>query len=164
MDLADAGGQRCRSDEPAHAPAGDREGLARAADRDRPLCHTRQRGQADVLAFVNEVLIDLVSDRERVVGDAQLGDQLELGPRVNLACRVVRRVDDDGPRPGVEGAPQVVGIKAPIRGPQGDVAGHRPAEDAVRAVVLVERLEDHDLVARIDRGEHGGDHGFGRSA
>ncbi len=39
-----------------------------------------------------------------------------------------------------------------------------PGEDRVRAIVLVEGLEDDHLVARVRHREHRGDHGFGGSA
>ena len=47
---------------------------------------------------------------------------------------------------------------------QGHVTGHGAGQDGVGTVVLVERLEDHDFVARVDRRQHGGDHRFGRAA
>jgi len=37
-------------------------------------------------------------------------------------------------------------------------------DDTARAVVLVERLEDDDLVARVQHGEQGRQHGLGRAA
>ena len=46
-----------------------------------------------MLALEDEVLVDLVGDGEEVVLDAELGDQLELGAREDLAGRVVRRVE-----------------------------------------------------------------------
>ena len=39
-----------------------------------------------------------------------------------------------------------------------DIAGCRAGEDRIGAVVLVERGEDDDLVARVDDGHQGGDH------
>src|SRR5712692_3753087 len=98
VDLANAGGQSGRGDQPADAPARDGVGLAGAADRDGPLRHAWQSRQADVAAAVHEVLVDLIGDGDRVVLDAKVRDQLELGLRVDLPGRVVRRVDDDGPR------------------------------------------------------------------
>ena len=44
---------------------------------------------------VEDVLVDLVGDRERAPLLAQTGDELQLFAREDLAGRVVRRVDDD---------------------------------------------------------------------
>ena len=49
-------------------------------------------------AVVEDVLVDLVGDREDVVLAGTGRDDLELGAREDLARRVVRRVDDDGAR------------------------------------------------------------------
>ena len=76
--LADASREVRRCDEPTHAPARDRERLARAADRDGPVGHPLKGGHAHMVAAIDEVLINLVGDRDRVVLDAELGDQLEL--------------------------------------------------------------------------------------
>src|SRR5262249_59294280 len=92
VDFSDAVGQRRWSDEPADAPAGDRIGLAGAADRDRALRHSGQRGDTDVLAFVDEVLIDLVRDGDRVMLLAQVGYELQFLAAVDLSRRVVGRV------------------------------------------------------------------------
>ena len=59
---------------------------------------------------------------------------------------------------------QLVGIEAPVRLAQPDVFRLGAGEDRVGAVVLVERLEDDHLVARIDARQHRRHHRFGRSA
>ena len=63
-----------------------------------------------------------------------------------------------------ERRPELVRVDRPVRLVEGDVAGRRPGQDRVRAVVLVERLEDDDLVARVDDPEHRRDHRLGRAA
>ena len=67
-----------------------------------------------VEAVVDHVLVDLVGDREDVVPLAQLGDDLELAARENLAGRVVRAVEDDRLGPRREGARQAIGIEREV--------------------------------------------------
>src|SRR5439155_6940365 len=107
VNLTDPGGQRGWSDEPADTPSSHRIGFAGAADRDRSVGHAWKGGDAEVAAAINEVLIDLVGDRNRIVIDAELRDQPELRMRIHLAGRVVRRVDHDRPGPLVERLPQL---------------------------------------------------------
>ncbi len=164
MDLADTGRQRRRSDQPADPPTGHRISLAGAADSDGALSHTWQRRQAGVAAPVDEVLVDLIGDGDRAVLETQVGDRLQLRRGVDLAGRVVRGVDDDGPRLRVERVPQLVWVKAPIGCAQRDETWYGSADHAVRAIVLVERLEDDHLISGIHGGEHGGDHRLGRPA
>jgi hypothetical protein len=64
----------------------------------------------------------------------------------------------------VEGGAQFVAVERPVGRAQGDVARARVGEDGVGRVVLVERLEDDDLVAGVDRRHHRRDHAFGRAA
>ena len=47
---------------------------------------------------------------------------------------------------------------------KGDVARDGARQDRVRAVILVERLEHHDLVARIEDRQHRRDHALGGAA
>ena len=84
--------------------------------------------------------------------------------RVDLAGRVVRRVDDDRPRPRPERRAQLVGVDRPVRLVERHVARDGAGEDRVGSVVLVVRLEDDDLVARVQQPEHGGHHRLGRAA
>ena len=60
---------------PADLPARERERLAARADRDRAVAHAGQRRDRNVLAVVDEVLVDLVGDDEQVVLLRELGDQ-----------------------------------------------------------------------------------------
>jgi hypothetical protein len=91
-------------------------------------------------------------------------NRLELVAREHLAGRVVRRVDDDRLGLVVERRRELVGVERPVRLVQGDVARRRARQDRVGPVVLVERLEDHDLVARVDDRHHRRHHRFGRAA
>ncbi len=84
---------------PADLPAGEREGLAGAGDRQRPLGHPRQRRERDVgRVVVDEVLVDLVGDRDQVVLAADPRDALQLRPREHAPGRVVWRVEQQDAR------------------------------------------------------------------
>ena len=65
---------------------------------------------------------------------------------------------------GVTARAQLVRVERPVGRSERDVAGRRAGEDRVGPVVLVERLEDDDLVARVEDREHRGDHPLGRAA
>ena len=124
----------------------------------------RNRGQRDVLAGIDDVLVDVIGEGDDVVGVAEPGDHLELGAREDLAGRVVRRVDDDPPRSRREGVAELVGIDPPVRLVERDVARHGAGEDRIGPVVLVVRLEDDDLVAGVQDRHHRRDHPLGRAA
>ena len=56
-----------RSQTLANAPAGNAKGLGIAGHGDRPLAHARQRSHADVLAFKDEIFVNLVGKDEKVM-------------------------------------------------------------------------------------------------
>ena len=115
-------------------------------------------------SLVDDVLVDLVGDRNRVPFAAEGRDRLELGAGEHFAGRIVRCVQDDGLRPVIERSRELVRIERPIGFAQRDVARRSAGKDRVRAVVLVKRLEDHHFVARIDDGHHRRHHRLGRAA
>src|SRR5438445_791098 len=90
--LADPGGEPGWRHDPADAPARHRERLAGAGDRDRPFGHALERGDRDVLAGVEDVLVDLVRHGDGVVLAAERGDELDLGAREHPTRGVVRGV------------------------------------------------------------------------
>ena len=152
-------------DRPADAPPGHAVRLRQPVDRHRPLRHAVEGGDGHVPeAVVDDVLVDLVGDGDGIPPAAERGDRLELGAAEHLAGRIVWRVEDDRLRPVVEGGRQLVWVECPIRLVQRHVARRRAGQNRVGAVVLVERLEDHHFVARIDDGHHRGHHGLGRAA
>jgi hypothetical protein len=81
---------------PADLPPGEREGLARRRDHDRPRAHAGQRRQRHVLALVDQVLVDLVGDRQQVVLLAQRRDASSSSARENTLpvglCGVFNRI------------------------------------------------------------------------
>ena len=126
VDAPDPDRQVGRGDRPADPPAGDREVFdiewietVRSAI---PECRER-----DVLALEHDVLVDVVGEGERIELDAQRGDQVEFVAAVDLAGRVVRRVDDDRPGPRPERSAQLVGIDRPVRLMERHERGTAPA-------------------------------------
>ncbi len=165
VDFADALGDGLFGDGPADPPAGDGVGLGDGVDGDGAVGHAGQCGERDVLgAVVEDVLVYLVGDGVCIPFLAEVGNLLELGAGEDFAGGVVGGVDDDGFGFGVEGGGKLFGPVGPFRRVEGDVAGGGAGEDAVGAVVFVEGLEDDDLVAGVDEGLEGGDHGFGGAA
>ena len=165
MHLADGVGQLGAGEDVAEPPAGDAEGLGQAADGDGAVVHARERGHRDVLVgVVEDVLVDLVGDAERVELLAEPGDQLQLGAAEHLAAGIVRRVDDDRARPRREGGAELVGIDDEVGAVERDEDELRSAHRRVRDIVLVEGLEDDDFVALFDDREHGRHHGLGGAA
>ena len=65
---------------------------------------------------------------------------------------------------GAEGALQFVAVEIPARRMELHEARRGAGENRVRAVILVERLEDDDFVAGVDDAHHRRHHGFGRAA
>ena len=165
MHLADGGAQVLAGHRPADPPAGHRVRLGQPADRHRPVRHPGQRRDRDVPgAVVGDELVDLVGEGDQVVLGAERRDPRQFPLAEHLAARVLRAVHDDRPGAFVDGRPQLVLVERPVRLVEAHVAGHRSREDGVRPVVLVERLEDDDLLARVHHRQHRGDHGLGRAA
>src|SRR5262249_36591898 len=156
---ADADGQLRVGDGVADAPTRDRVGLRDPGDGDGALGHARQRGDGNVLsAVVDDVLVDLVGDGEQVVAEGQIGDLLQLRRREDLAGGVVGAVEDDGPRARGDRLPQPIRVEGERGRLEGDPDGLGARDDAARAVVLVEGLEDDHLVARIEEGQERREH------
>src|SRR5260370_41131882 len=109
-------------------------------------------------SIVKNVLVDFVGDGEDVVFDTQVANQFQFFSAESLAGRVVWRVNDDGLGVRLMGliwAGLVLESFAPflfVERPlapcrlwwtQADKARLGSAQNRVRAVVLVEGLEDH---------------------
>ncbi len=82
----------------------------------------------------------------------------------NLSRGIVRRINNDGLGLVVECRGQFGLIKSPVRTAKLNESRSRAGDDRIRAVVLVERLEDDDFIAGIDHGQQHVDHAFGGSA
>src|SRR6202022_1199528 len=164
VDFADGARHLGGRDRVGQPPAGDRVRLREPIDRDGSLAHAIEHRDADVLARVNKMLVDLVRDRQRVELVAEAGDERQLLGVVDLAGWIVRRGDDDRSRLRVEGLPQTISVEMPVRWNQRHHDRRGAREDAIRAVVLVEGFENNHLVARIDQRQDARQHGFGHAA
>ena len=100
---------------------------------------------------IDDVLVDLVRDRQRVPFDAEVADRLELGAREDVAAGVVRRVDVQ--RSGV-GRDRRFDGRSELRGlrERGRVDRHRRGPEAAHDAGDERpiRREHHDLLARCD--------------
>ena len=113
---------------------------------------------------IEDVLINLVGDRQDIIFLAQLGDELEVAARKHAAGRVVRRVDDDGAGLVIERCRQFGPVKRELGRVQADESRRRAAQDGVRSIVFIKRFEHDDFFARVDGRHQRGDHPFGRAA
>src|SRR3989442_1018530 len=142
--------ERLRRDGPADPPSGRAVGLREAVDRDRPVGHVADRRKRNVARAVeDDVLVDLVRHRDDVVIGAEVRDRPELIAREHLTGRVVRRVQDED-----LGAVRERGFQRfLVDGPIGPFHAHgsrpRAADDRIRPVVFVERLEDDGFLAPV---------------
>ena len=65
---------------------------------------------------IQNVLVDLIRDREHIELHAQITNQLQLRPRKNFPRRIVRRIQNDRLRILVERRPQFFFIERPLAG------------------------------------------------
>jgi hypothetical protein len=158
---------RRRADKP-DLPAGEREDLARRADLDAALAHAGHRDQRNVAAPVeHDVLPHLVAHRDGIKLLAVARQQLEILAREHGGGWVERIIEQHHARLRGEGARELFLIEAPMRRLEPHEAWHAPCPLHQREVRVVERLEQHHLVARLDQrhqrasdrlGRAGGDH------
>ena len=115
---------------------------------------------------VDYVLVDLVREAIRIVRAAEIGDELEFVLRKDLARWIIRMAKYDRARSRVKGGRKLFLIKnkAVLGAIERYITRRCVCKDRIRPVILIERLEQDDLVARIDRGHHRRDHPFGRAA
>ena len=76
MHLGDPGHQPCGGRDVPDPPAGHRVGLAEPADQHRPIAHSVEGAEGDVLmAAVDEAVVDLVGDDKQVMALGDRGDR-----------------------------------------------------------------------------------------
>ena len=167
--LADGIGEIPRRQHPAHAPPCHGISFAHTVDQDGALPHAWKRQDGNMHgAIVEDVLVDFVGDAVGVPANAEIADEFEFAAREHFSGGIVGRVEDDGFCLGTKGRREFVFIVGPHiifipRWTHFHEPRSGPAQDRVRPVILVIRLENHDFVARIDDGHHGGHHGFRRT-
>jgi len=128
---ADPDGDLGRADGVADPPPRHRVRLRHARDGDGTLPHAGEGGDGNVPeTVVDDVLVDLVGDRERVVSLTQLGDGLELREREHLAGAHLGDAAQD-----LGGAEEVQAPDLVVGPPASPVAG-RLAEQIVQGLLL----------------------------
>ena len=112
---------------------------------------------------VDNVLVDLVSEAQRIKLFAQPGDEFHLVSCEDFSCRIVWIADYDRLCFFIEGGPKLVAIEYEtfIRSIKRNEARTCTGDDRVRHVVFVIRIEDDYLLAGIDRRHRGCDHALG---
>ena len=157
--------QRWFGEDVAEPPTSDAERLGEPADRDRAVVHTRQSGHGHVFAaVVEDVLVDLIRDAKAIELLAEGGNLVQFRPCEDLAAGVVRSVHDDRAGALSESSAKLRGVEREFEAVERDEDEGGAAHRRVRHVVFVERLEDDDLIAGLNDGEHGGHHRLGRAA
>ena len=152
-------------DDVPQAPAGDGIGLGEGRAGNGPLPHSRQRGKIGMsVRGIDDVLIDLVGDDIHIVLGGQRRNGLQLFTGKDLAAGIGGIAEHQCLGVLAEGVLQYIGIKPKIRRRQRHIDGLRAGKDGIRAVVLIERGENHNLVAGIGHGHHSGHHGFRAAA
>ncbi len=114
-------------------------------------------------AVIDEKLINLVGNGIGIVSAALLGNQFELVGGKHLPRGIIGSVQNHRARAVSECGGEFGGVESPVRRMKPHVAGCRSANDGIGTVVLVKRLEDHDLVTRVDDSQQRSNHRF-RSA
>ncbi len=114
--------------------------------------------------IVQNVLVNFVREAIGIPANAEVADEFELGSRENFPCRIIRRVQNDRLGVRAKRGRKLLFIERPIGSAQPDEPWRGTAQNCVRTVIFVKRLENHDFVARINDRHHGGHHCFGRAA
>ncbi len=109
-----------------------------------------------LLPIKNEVFVDLVREDEKIVLLGNRRDRLKFRAREDLARGIRRRIDNQRPRPGSNRSPQPIEIKRPVAFLQGNRNRLDPQRQQRIKVIAIERLEQDDLVARIEQRQRRG--------
>ena len=147
-------GQRRRSAQEAHLPAGQGEHLAGRADLDRALAHAGI-GDEGAMAGVAEhhMFPDLIADGDDVVGDAVFRQQRQVGVVEHRPGRIVWVVEHDKAGALGERRVQRRAVETPVRRRQADQFRHAAGLADDRQVAVIDGLEDDHLVAGTDQAQ-----------
>ena len=94
--------------------------------------------------------------------DADLGERCEIVLAVDLAGWIERIVEQHETGAGRNGRLQHLFGQVPVRWLQADQARHAARALNQRQIGIIERLDQHHLVARHNQGKEGRGNGFGR--
>ena len=154
-----------RGNDITQSPAGNRVRFGERRARQRALPHARQGGEISVLVRrEHDVLIHLVRDNIGVVLLRERRDNLQFCTGEHLAARIRRVAQNDGLRVLTERVLKHICVKVEIRRHERHINRLCAGQDGVRAVILVERGENDNLVARIGDCHHRSHHRLGAAA
>ena len=146
----------------ADFPAGDVEGLAKAADDDAARCQCRVARRAGMwLAVKHHMLIDLVADDDDVGAMQQLLQAQHVGIAPDRAARVVRRVDHDGACARRDGGGDAIEIGSMAVRIQADRHRYRVGHADARHIAVVAGFQHDHFIAGLGDGEQGGQQRLG---
>ena len=138
----------------AHLPPGEAEALAGRTDPDGAVAHAGQGHQRDVAAIIeNDVFIDFVAHGVDIVLEAKLGDEIQFLPVEDLGTGIHRRVEQDELGFRAKCRRQLFPGETPGRRLEPHQFRHAPCPPHDGQIGIVERLDQHDLVARLDQAE-----------
>ena len=146
--------QRRRRANKPDLPARQRKNLARAADLDGAVTHAGNGDQRDVLSAVeDDVLPDLIADRNTVELLAEARQQFEVFARIDHGRRIERIVEQHRLGLVIEGSAQHFFREPPVRRLEAQQARNAAGLADNRQIGIIDRLEHDDFVARLDHGE-----------
>ena len=114
---------------------------------------------------IKDVLVNFVRDRQNVELHTQITNQLQFRAGEHLAGWIIGSIEDDSFSVIVKSRSQLAFIEGPLaircaRRTEFHEARPGATENRIRTIVLVERFENHDLIARVADREQRRDHGF----
>jgi hypothetical protein len=110
------------------------------------------------------MLPDLIADDGEVMGDCDIGDDLQLVGPEQPPCRVLRVVEEDRSGSRRHCGLQGIALDSPTGRPQRHLARSRSCPSDHRRVAVVGGREDDHLVAGLDGGKDYRTERLGRSA
>ena len=116
-----------------------------------------------LVAVIDDMLIDLVHDGERIVFDAEFGNKLQLVIGEDLTGRVRRVADQNGLCALLERILQHICIEVELWRHQRHEDRLAVSHNGLRAVIFEIWGEHDDLIAGICQGKDRVDHGLGRA-
>ena len=148
--LAKLGGERGGGNAVPHLPPRAVVRLAEARHHKGARGQRRRAQHALVAPAVeDDVFVDLVGDHEEVVFAGERGKARDVVHRPDGARRVMRRVDDDEPRPRCHRRRHGLPVHGEVRRTECHVHASPARHQYARLVAVVARVEHDDFVARL---------------
>ena len=111
------------------------------------------------------MLIDLICNDKRIKLTGKSCNEFQFTPCKHFTCRVARIAENQGFwTMQLESLPEFFWIKGKLGWTQRDIDRNGSGQDGVGSIIFIEGREDHNLVARIAGGHHGGHHSLRTAA